>query len=83
MKPLCVLFVFGPLIWLDSAMRKREISGEDLFDDLSKRSVWFTAKPASVLPGTKALFYLKRRGVVAAATIADSSPKEQSDNPAA
>jgi hypothetical protein len=80
MKPLCVLFVFGPLTWLDTAMQKRKVSGEELFDDLSTRNVWFTAKTASVIPGTEALFYLKGRGVVAAATIADSSGKEQRDN---
>jgi hypothetical protein len=74
-----LLFVFGPLMWLDSHDVKRSISGLELFDDLTSRGVWFSSRLIPVSKPTAAIFHLKKSGVIAAASIEGSSPPDESD----
>jgi hypothetical protein len=76
-----LLIVFGALDWFEGNQRRTTL-GLDLFNDLAgKRHLWYCARPVHVEDGALALFYLKRTGVVARATIDKVTAIEKSDLP--
>lgn len=76
-----LLIAFGPLNWLGHDDQRHHISGETLFEELTRRNVWYSSRSISIEQDTVSLFYLKRRGVIGAAVLSTSEPIGENDRP--